>query len=341
MFDPNQLFDNQLLNKIGGTPLVPLDKLFTSDVKVFAKLEEFNLGGSVKARTAISLLRDAYNKGFISDSTTIVESSSGNLGIALATICGIIGLKFICIVDALTNLETIELIKSLGSEVIVIHEKDEGTQSLLETRLKRVKELLKSIPGTYWPNQYECVANPIAHHTTMKEILDGLSNSPDFFFCAMSTCGTMRGCSEVIRKISPTTKIVGVDAAGSQIAGKSSEYRLLPGYGAGLQPPFFRRELADIYIKVRDVDAIRGCHVLRESEGLFVGASSGAIVAGITAMTKMHKLTGTITTLFPDGGERYCKTVYNNSWIEQKFGSEALSEIQSPMTDFSPSITFS
>jgi len=210
-----------ILLTIGNTPLVELNRFFARKrFRLFAKMEGFNPGGSIKDRAAYSMLHHALNTGVIREGTTIIESSSGNMGIGLAQACMYLRLPFICVVDARTTAQNIAILKAYGAQVKVVTEPDPVTGDLLQARLQYVHHLLQTIPGSWWANQYANEYNARAHQQTMDEINRALDGEVDYLFCAVSTCGTLRGCSEYIRGQKLVTKIVAVDAVGSVIFGE-------------------------------------------------------------------------------------------------------------------------
>src|SRR5579875_507702 len=202
-----------VLASIGHTPLIALRKVFsTAPFRLFAKFEALNPGGSMKDRTSLRILQRAMETGEINERSVIIESSSGNMGVGLAQACAYYGLRFICVVDPKTTVQNLRLLAAYGAEVDLVHRPDPITGEYLQTRLDRVRFLCESIPNAFWPNQYGNIYAPIAHHQTMEEIALALNGSVHFLFCAVSTCGTLRGCAEYIREHRLPTMVVAVDA---------------------------------------------------------------------------------------------------------------------------------
>lgn len=224
---------------IGATPLLRLWNLGTrDDLEVYGKLELFNPAGSAKDRTARSLLRDAMASGRVREGSLVVESSSGNLGIALARACRLEGVRFLCIVDARTNRSAVTAMKAYGAQVEVIWEPDPDLGDLLATRRRRVAQILAEVPGAVNLNQYENPANPRAHREgTMAEIADALDGDVDELFVATSTTGTISGCAGYCAEHGLSTRLTAVDAMGSVLFGGQPGRRLIPGFGAGVEPP--------------------------------------------------------------------------------------------------------
>ena len=311
-----------LLSIIGNTPLVKLEQVFkNASFNLYAKLEMANPGGSIKDRTALSMIKNAMNTGDIGPETTIIESSSGNLGIGLSLVCKYLGLRFICVVDPKTTEQNMDILKTYGAEISMVKEPDPKTGEFLHARIQRVHDLLKSIPNSYWTNQYANLNNPSAHYQTMKEITTALNGQVDYFFCAVSTCGTLRGCSEFIREHNLKTKIISIDALGSIIYDKKTKCkRLIPGHGAARVPELFIDGLQDEYIHVTDIDCIAGCRNLLNREAILAGGSSGGVITGI--QKKMHDIPSgaNCVAIFPDSGERYMDTIYSDQWVKDHFG---------------------
>jgi cysteine synthase A len=316
--------DNGILSTIGHTPLVRLGKIFGEEsFRVFAKLEGFNPGGSIKDRPAMRIIERGIETGVITPETTIIESSSGNMGIGLAQVCSYYGLRFICVVDVKTTRQNIRLLETYGAEVDVILEPDPVTNEYLRARIDRVQQLLCTIENSFSPNQYANENNSNAHHQTMREILSALDHRVDYLFCATSTCGTLRGCVEYIRQRNLPTRIYAVDAIGSVIFGSRKARRLIPGHGAAVRPQLFQEGLAAKCIHVSDLDCIVSCRLLVRTEGILVGGSSGAVLTAIEQVKETIPDGATCVAIFPDRGERYLDTIYSDSWVTEHFGDVA------------------
>lgn len=316
--------DQGILSTIGNTPLIRLDKVF-KDVpfRLFAKLEGFNPGGSIKDRPAINIIRRAMHTGTIMPQTTIVESSSGNMGIGLAQVCSYLGLRFICVVDQKTTKQNIRLLETYGAEVDVIEESDLRGRDFLQARIDRVIELLSKIKNSFSPNQYANEANSDAHHQTMSEIAMELNGKVDYLFCATSTCGTIRGCAEYARERGLGTRVYAVDAIGSVIFGSRKADRLIPGHGAAMRPKLFKDDMASKVIRVSDLDCVIGCRRLAATEAILAGGSSGAVLTAVEqAKHEIHSGANCVM-IFADRGERYLDTIYSDEWVSEHFGDVA------------------
>lgn len=314
-----------VLATVGRTPLVELTKLHPAgSTRLFAKLEAYNPGGSIKDRTALSMLCAQLRAGWLVPGlSVVVESSSGNLGIGIAQVCRYFGLRFICVVDPRTNQQNIAIMRALGAEVQVVKEVDPVTGEYLPMRIRRIRQLLEQIEHAYWPDQYSNALNPQAHHTTMREILEGVPGHLDYLFCATSSFGTLRGCAEYARRHSPWVTIVGVDAEGSVIFGNPPGPRLIPGHGAAVRPALYADGYADEVVHVSDLDSVLGCRRLASREAILAGGSSGAVVAAVDSMHGRIPAGAHCALIFADRGERYLDTIYNDAWVNAHFGDVA------------------
>jgi cysteine synthase A len=316
-------WESDIVATIGATPLVALDRLFPPErFQVYAKCERFNPGGSIKDRAAKSMIEYGLRTGdLVPGVSTVVESSSGNLGIALAQLCNFYDLDLICVVDPRTTQQNIAIMRAYGARVDMVEQRDPATGEFLPARINRVRSLLESIPDAYWPNQYANEYNARAHHTTMREICEALPGGPDYLFLAAGTCGTLRGCADYLRANKLGTRVVAVDAVGSVIFGppqpwERSHVRRIPGHGAAVVPPLLIPGLADRVIKVTDADCIRGCHQLLARESILAGGSSGAVIAALQRAASWIEPGASCVALLPDGGDRYLDTIYSDQWVE-------------------------
>ncbi|GAA3486438.1 2,3-diaminopropionate biosynthesis protein SbnA [Streptomyces cremeus] len=325
-----------IIATIGRTPLVALDRLFPpARFQVYGKCERFNPGGSIKDRAARSMIEHALSTGeLVPGVSTVVESSSGNLGIALAQLCNFYRLALICVVDPRTTAQNLALMQAYGARVEVV-DRDPATGEYLPARIERVRTLLAHVPDAYWPNQYANERNALAHHDTMREICEVLPGGPDHLFLAAGTTGTLRGCVEYIQRHGLTTKVVAVDAVGSVIFGPPAPWehghrRSIPGHGAAVVPPLARPGLADRVVKVTDLDCVRGCRRLLAQESVLAGGSSGAVVAALLDAASWIEPGSTCVAVLPDGGDRYLDTVYSDTWVASRFGTAPDASFHTP-----------
>lgn len=319
-----------ILSAIGNTPLVELNKLFPDqENKVYAKLEMQNPGGSTKDRTSLLMLSKAMEDGKITDNTTVVESSSGNMGIGLAQACRYLDLGLIVVTDPNINQHTLDILKAYGARIERVSQADTNG-NYLKRRLQRVQEILNSTPQSYWPNQYANTFNPAAHLKTMEEIVRACSDPPDYLLAATSTCGTIMGCATYAKNNRLSTKFVAVDAAGSVIFGQHGKNRLIPGHGAGRKSDLLDESLIDHVLNITDKECVIGCHELLNREAILAGGSAGAVVIAAKKMQSIIPKGSTCALIFSDSGERYLDTIYNHKWVKNHFGHIAELSNKSP-----------
>ncbi|MCX4963855.1 MULTISPECIES: 2,3-diaminopropionate biosynthesis protein SbnA [unclassified Streptomyces] len=311
-----------ILGTIGKTPLVKLERMFPEgQSEVFAKIERFNPGGSIKDRSGLNMIAEALRSGELTPGrSVVVESSSGNLAVGLAQICRYYGLRFICVVDAKTTEQNLAILKAYRAEVEVVDERDAATGEFLPVRLRRVRELLDTVPHAYSPNQYANLFNPKAHQSTMHEIVEALDGRLDYLFCSVSTFGTLRGCADYIHRAGLPTTVVAVDADGSAIFGRTPTRRLIPGHGASVRPALMDPGAADEVVHVSDLDCVVHCRRLVAREAILAGGSSGAVLAAMDRMLPRIPPGSVSALIFPDGGDRYLKTIYSDDWVRENFG---------------------
>lgn len=311
-----------ILETIGGTPLVRLEKLFPGlPFELYAKLEALNPGGSIKDRPALEIFREGLRSGLIRPGSVIVESSSGNMGIALAQACRYYGLRFICVVDPKASPQNLRVLRAYGAEIDLVPEPDPETGEFLKARLDRVRQILGERPDAVWPNQYESLLNPGSHfRTTMHEVAAALDGRVDVLFVGTSTCGTIRGCAEYVRDHGLKTRVVAVDALGSRIFSDVEAKRRLPGLGAGIHPPLLDRGLVDEVVHVTDLDCVAFCRRLVVREAILAGGSSGGVLAAVDQLRARIPAGARCVALLPDRGERYLETVFSDDWVRENFG---------------------
>jgi N-(2-amino-2-carboxyethyl)-L-glutamate synthase len=310
-----------ILSLVGHTPIVELNQFSkNSHFRLFAKLEAFNPGGSIKDRPALKIIETALGRGDIAPGGTIIESSSGNLGIGLAQACRYYGMQLVCVVDTKTTAQNISILKAYGAEINLVSNPDPATGEFLQARINRVQSLLQSIPNSFWPDQYSNIQNAIAHEQTMHEIATELDDKVDYLFCSTSTCGTIRGCATYARNHKLQTKVLAVDAIGSVLFSDKPAKRLIPGHGAAVVPKLLKRDLIDGVIHVSDLECVVGCRRLVREEAILAGGSSGAVIMAIERMRDIIAAGATCVAIFPDRGERYLDTIYSDEWVEQHFG---------------------
>jgi 2,3-diaminopropionate biosynthesis protein SbnA len=316
-------FPRGILSAIGDTPLVELTKIAAElDVRVYAKMERFNPGGSIKDRSAFSMLWAKIQTGELkSGRSVVIESSSGNLGIGLAQICNYFDISFICVVDAKTTQQNLAILKAYRACIEVITADQAADGDYLSARIERVRQLVDSIPGAFWPNQYANPLNSKAHENTMREIDTALAGQIDYLFCPTSSCGTLRGCSDYVHRVGLPTTVIAVDAVGSVLFGdQPPTTRLLPGHGSSRPSALLEADTASHVVHVSDLDCVLACRRLVNLESILAGGSSGATVAALYATRGIIPAGARCVLIFPDGGDRYLNSIYSDDWVAENFG---------------------
>jgi N-(2-amino-2-carboxyethyl)-L-glutamate synthase len=282
---------------------------------VHLKLEGANPWGSLKDRTAGSLVEDLERRGALGPGSILVESTSGNLGVALAAIARRRSYGFVAVVDPKLTRENLARLQALGARVERVETPD-STGCYLCSRLERVHGLCASSDAFVWPDQYSNVAGPRAHELgTGPELLEQLDGDIDAVFVPVSTGGTLAGLAGCFRRESPATMIVAVDAAGSAALGAQPGPRLLTGIGAGRRSSFVSDDLYDQRVLIDAGEAFAFCRALAAQTGIRVGGSSGAALAACGRTLAANPSLGRIVCLCPDRGEPYASTIYNDDWL--------------------------
>lgn len=288
---------------------------------VFLKLEGLNPAGSIKLKTAVGLVEDAERRGILSVGVPVIESSSGNLGVALSCICAAKGYRFTCVVDPNTSDSAIAHMRALGAEVVVVRTTDVNG-GYLRSRIDYIQERLHCQPETVWLNQYANLANPTAHYErTGRSLLNGLRHI-DYLFVGVGSTGTFVGCATYLREHSPRTRIIAVDSVGSVTFGATPGPRWIPGLGASRRPELCRPELAHEVVHVPEADAIRECRRTARNTGLLVGGSTGSVLAAIVAHEERFPTPSRVAAISPDLGDRYLTTVYDDDWVSHHIAPE-------------------
>ena len=294
---------------IGNTPLVELtniEKKHSLKAKLFAKVEFFNPGGSVKDRIALAMIMDAKNKGLINKDTVIIEPTSGNTGIGLSMVAASMGLKVILTMPETMSIERRNLLKAYGAE-LVLTEGKKGMKGAIE----KANELAKNNPHSFIPSQFTNPANPNRHYeTTGPEIYKDLDGKVDIFVAGVGTGGTLSGVGKYLKEKNPNVKVVAVEPFSSPVLSKGeSGPHGIQGIGAGFIPETLNTSIYDEIITVKNEEAYESGKESARSEGLLVGISSGAaLFAAIELAKREENKNKNIVVLFPDTGERYLST---------------------------------
>lgn len=311
---------DDVLDLIGQTPMVRLSRyLDETDVDLIVKVEALNPGGSAKDRPARYMIERALADGRLSPGDTVVESSSGNMGIGLAQACAVHGLKFICVVDPNAQAQNVAIIRALGGQIELVDHAPDG--DFLAARLDHVAALLAEDDSRFWPNQYANTDNPASHELgTIAEIDASLGGQIDYLFVACSSTGTARGCRDYLRRLGRKTKVVAVDAQGSTLFGGTAGSRKISGMGAGRVPDLAKGQEFDDLVRVSDLTCVAGCRRAVDREGLLVGGSGGGVLEAVRSMQTQLK-GKTIAAIIHDSGARYLGTVFDATWVERELGA--------------------
>lgn len=281
------------------------------------KMEGFSITGSVKAKSALYMIERLEKQGILKEGSEIIESSSGNLGLALAMISAVKGYSFTCISDLNISPLTAQLIKSYGAKLIIVNQKDENG-GFLGTRINLIRTMVENNRNLVWVNQYENIDNINAHyHMTGLEILKNFP-SPDFLFIGAGTTGTLGGVSKLFREKSPKTKIIAIDSIGSVTFGTSSGKRYIPGLGTSSPPPISKFSSYDSLLMIPEIDTINMCHEMAK-KGILLGGSSGTVLCGVNEYAHMIPKNSTVVAISPDLGDRYMDTIYSQDWIYKNY----------------------
>ncbi|MBI4342624.1 MAG: cysteine synthase A [Candidatus Omnitrophica bacterium] len=291
-----------VLELIGNTPMVQLHRIVEPRMAtVFAKLESFNPGGSVKDRICLAMIEEAESRGLLKPGATLVEPTSGNTGIGLAMIGAVKGYTVVLTMPETMSAERIQILKSYGAEVVLTSAK-EGMMGAVRKAEAIVKER-----GAFMPQQFINPANPEIHRrTTAQENLRATDGEVDAFVAGVGTGGTITGVGEVLKKRAPRIRIVAVEPKSSPVlSGGAAGPHMIQGIGAGFVPQVLNRSVIDEILTVSDEQAYDTAKRLAKAEGLFVGISAGAACWGALKVAKELGSGKTVVTVFPDTGERY------------------------------------
>ena len=303
-----------------------IDDLFVDvgailDASIVLKCEAFNFGGSIKLKAAVSMVDAAESSGRLRPDSVLVESSSGNLGVALSIIAASRGYDFVCVTDARANVTNLKYIRATGASVVVIEEAP--GRDYLSRRIEYVQQLCRSDERVVWLNQYANDENWRAHYRTTGPAIAKAYPDAEAVYIGAGTTGTLMGCAHYLREIGHPARIVAIDSVGSVLLGGGPmKPRFIPGIGSTRQPEIFDGSLVDDVVLVEEADTIRMCRRLVRSGFLF-GGSTGTVLAGALQHRGRCRVDDTAVgvAIAPDLGERYLDTMYDDGWVEERFGS--------------------
>ncbi|MGY0558921.1 cysteine synthase A [Lysobacter sp. A421] len=296
---------DSILDTIGRTPVVRLHRIAPAGVTLYAKVESFNPGGSVKDRLALGIILDAESRGLLKPGDTVVEATSGNTGVALAMVCAARGYKFVAVMTETFSIERRKLMRAYGAKVILTTAAERGTGMV------RKAQELATKHGWFLADQFANPANPAYHRqTTAAEILqDFAGRRLDCFVSGWGTGGTLTGVGEVLKVARPDVRIVGAEpAVASMLAGQPWQPHKIQGWTPDFVPEVLNAEVVDKLVPVDDVVARDLARRLAHEEGIFVGLSAGATVAAALEVAKSADEGAVILAMLPDTGERYLST---------------------------------
>ena len=300
---------NGALELVGNTPLVEVKNIEEElglEARILVKLEYFNPAGSVKDRIAKAMIEDAEEKGLLKEGSVIIEPTSGNTGIGLASIAAVKGYRIILTMPETMSVERRNILKAYGAEIVLT----EGAKGM-KGAIEKADELAKEIPGSYIPGQFVNPANPEVHRkTTGPEIWKDTDGEVDLFIAGVGTGGTLTGVGEYLKSQNPDVKIVALEPASSPVlsTGKGGPHKI-QGIGAGFVPDVLNTTVFDEIFTVENDDAFATGKLLAKKEGILVGISSGAALYGAIELAKRPENKGkTIVALLPDTGDRYYST---------------------------------
>ncbi len=311
----------EVFKLIGNTPLIKLKNIYRKTSNIWVKLEYYNPTGSHKDRIALFMLCKALEQGVIKKGDIVVEASTGNTGISIAYIASLLGLKPVIVTPVDISLEKKKLIKIMGGEIIEIKEKVDPA-----TYRKKAKELAEELGG-YYVGQYDNPANPEAHYmTTGPEIWKQMKGKVDVFVMGVGTGGTITGVGRFLKEKDKSIRVIAVEPEGSVISkklrGEEAVYKphIIEGLTGYDIPANLDTSIVDEYVMVSEVDAIKTCYKLLRYEGIFAGPSTGANIYAALRIAEEMEENVNIVTIAADTGYKYLSTIYNEKWLEKKFG---------------------
>ncbi len=298
------IYEN-IIDTIGNTPIVKLQRLAPEHVNIYVKVEAFNPAGSVKDRLALGIILDAEQNGALRPGQTVVEATSGNTGIALAAVCAARGYPFVAVMTETFSIERRKLIRAYGGKVVLTAAAERGTGMVL-----KAAELAKKY-GWFLARQFENPANPAYHrNTTAAEILsDFAGRRLDYFVSGWGTGGTLTGVGEVLRTARPEVQVIASEPAGAaMLTGKDWQPHKIQGWTPDFVPAVLNRKVVNKIIPVDDIQARDTARLLASKEGIFAGVSSGATLAAALQVAENATDGSVLLAMLPDTGERYLST---------------------------------
>ena len=315
---------NSIIDTIGNTPLIKLNKVTHTNALVLAKVESFNPGHSTKDRMALKMIQDAEKNGNLKPGGTIIEGTSGNTGMGLALVCIERGYKLICTISDKQSKEKIDILKAMGAEIYVCPTNVDPDHP--DSYYSVAKRLNKEIPNSFYPNQYDNLSNRLAHYeSTGPEIWEQTKGNITHLVVGVGTGGTISGIGKFLKEQNSNIKIWGVDSYGSVYkkyheTGEFDEDEIYPYITEGIGEDIIAKnvdfELIDHFEKVTDKDGAIMARRLAKEEGIFAGYSCGSAVAAINQLKNKLKPTDVVVVLLHDHGSRYVGKIFNDDWMK-------------------------
>lgn len=326
---------NNVLEAIGNTPIVKLDKNFTGvDSEIYVKLEYLNPGGSIKDRIGTYILDMAKKNGLLKPGGTIIEGTSGNTGVGLAMWAALNGYKCIFVLADKQSKEKIDNLRAFGAKVVVCptNVEPEDPRSYYSVS----KRLSETIPNSYYVNQYENLWNRETHfHTTGPEIFKQTNGEFDVFMAGVGTGGTISGTAEYLKSVMPNVKVVGIDCEGSIVAHYAKTGEMIPahsyvleGLGEDFIPGNYNFDVIDDWVMIGDKESFLMTRRLLTKQGIYAGGSSGGAVVGAIKYAKTLTEPKKILVILPDSGNRYSSKIFNDDWMSDNGYKESAFNIQ-------------
>ncbi len=316
---------NHIIETIGNTPLVKLNKIIDTEALVLAKVESFNPGHSTKDRMALKMIEDAEKAGLLKEGGTVIEGTSGNTGMGLALACIQKGYRLICTISDKQSKEKMDILKAMGAEIYVCPTNVAPDHP--ESYYSVAQRLNNEIPNSFYPNQYDNLSNRLAHYeTTGPEIWQQTDGKITHFIVGVGTGGTISGIGKYLKEKNPDVKIWGVDSYGSVfkkyhetgIFDEDEIYSYITeGIGEDIIPKNVDFDLIDYFEKVTDKDGAIFARRLAREEGIFAGYSCGSAVAGLNQLKNQLTKDDVVVVLLHDHGSRYVAKIFNDDWMKE------------------------
>ena len=291
---------------------------FEPEKTLHLKIEGLNASGSIKHKTAASLVVDAIRAGLLKEGARIIESSSGSLGCALSSISARLALEFTCVTDPNASPDALQFMRSCGAEVVVVRDKDDAG-GYLGTRLAFIHARLKEDNNLVWLNQYRNQANSDAHASRTGPEIIATFQHLDVLYLGAGTTGTLMGCTSHFATLPKSPRIVAVDTEGSSTFGYTSSSRRIPGLGTSVTPEILNRSAVKYLSIISEVSAVAVCRAIARQTGILLGGSSGSIIAAYLQDLQRIPASAVVAAVSPDMGDRYLRTIYDDEWVGLHF----------------------